>query len=344
MDDPGLRSSGRTEHVSDDPPTDDTATENPPTDDTATENPPTDDTATENPPTDDTATENPPTDVVSLADDLADQLDADVLLYNGLLTIQEIHRLIDLCSARRRRPNVVLLLVTYGGDPNAAYRLATCLQANYSDFSLLVSGYCKSAGTLIAVGATELAISDHGELGPLDIQMSKEDEPWGQQSSLTIMDTLTSLQEKAYIAFEDFFLKIKTRSADGITVKTAAGVAAEITNGIFSSLYGQVDPLHIGEAGRAMRIAAFYGERLLRIGGNITVSDLSQLTFGYPSHDFVIDRKEAERLFAKVRPPTDIELDLIESLGPSSLLPMDLMLPSPARIDFLSTELSEEED
>ena len=35
---------------------------------------------------------------------------------------------------------------------------------------------CKSAGTLLLIGATSLIISDRGELGPLDVQLSKPDE------------------------------------------------------------------------------------------------------------------------------------------------------------------------
>jgi ClpP class serine protease len=42
-----------------------------------------------------------------------------------------------------------------------------------------VSGYCKSAGTLIALGANELAFGEHGELGPLDVQIAKRDEVLG---------------------------------------------------------------------------------------------------------------------------------------------------------------------
>ncbi len=47
-------------------------------------------------------------------------------------------------------------MVTEGGDADPAYRIARCLQDHYDRFSLFVSGYCKSAGTLVALGAHEL--------------------------------------------------------------------------------------------------------------------------------------------------------------------------------------------
>ena len=61
---------------------------------------------------------------------------------------------------------------------------------------LYVSGYCKSAGTLVATGAHKLIMSDHGELGPLDVQMSKKDNFWKKESGLIVMNTLTALQKR----------------------------------------------------------------------------------------------------------------------------------------------------
>ena len=77
---------------------------------------------------------------------------------------------------------------------------------NMSVFFLYVSGFCKSAGTLVALGAHELTMSDHGELGPLDVQLLKKDEIWETQSGLTAMDTLSAYKLQAFEPFEEFFL------------------------------------------------------------------------------------------------------------------------------------------
>ena len=139
-----------------------------------------------------------------IANSIADSLDADVVFFNGSLHRDVDRRLIELCARRRRRKNVFLMLVTHGGDPNVAFRIARCLQVQYSKFTLFVSGLCKSAGTLIATGAHDLVVSDHGELGPLDVQMSKKDELWESQSGLILMDTLSALQDNALENFERF--------------------------------------------------------------------------------------------------------------------------------------------
>ena len=242
-----------------------------------------------------------------VANAIAKELDADVILYNGPMYRPVDENFIEGCLKRRRRKNVFFLLVTQGGDPDAAYRIARCLQEEYDRFILYVSGCCKSAGTLVAVGAHELIISAHGELGPLDVQMSKKDELWATQSGLAVIDTLTTLRDNVLSAFEHFFLEIKRKSNDAITLKTATEIATDMTTGIFSPLYGQVDPLHVGEAGRAMSIASHYGQRLLVKSKNIEQEALKFLISKYPSHSFVIDREEASLLFKEVREPSNME-------------------------------------
>jgi membrane-bound ClpP family serine protease len=130
----------------------------------------------------------------SAANLVGQSLGADVLLYNG-----PIMRPIDMafhsvCRTREHKAkNVVLLLITEGGDPDAAYRMSRGLQEHYERFSCLVPGWCKSAGTLIAVGAHDLIFTGTGELGPLDVQMSKRDDLIEMQSGQTVVAALTRI-------------------------------------------------------------------------------------------------------------------------------------------------------
>jgi len=82
---------------------------------------------------------------------------------------------------------VNLVLSTFGGDPDAGFRIARCLQHYFTDgITLFVPHYCKSAGTLIAIGASELVLSDRGELGPLDVQLVKSDEMFERSSGMAL--------------------------------------------------------------------------------------------------------------------------------------------------------------
>src|SRR5687767_11306085 len=123
-----------------------------------------------------------PNPLVAAADLLADARDADVFFFNAAIRRPIDDKIIELVAARNKRKNVILVLVSEGGDADAAYRIARCLQESYGRFMLLCGGYCKSAATLIAIGAHDLVISDCGELGPLDVQMSKTDEVMQRQS------------------------------------------------------------------------------------------------------------------------------------------------------------------
>ncbi|MBI3492251.1 MAG: hypothetical protein HY047_10790 [Acidobacteria bacterium] len=94
------------------------------------------------------------------ANAVADATNADVLLVNSPIARPLDLTVLRMCRQHQRRENVLLVLITEGGDPDPAYRLARCLQDNYRRFSLFVSGYCKSAGTLVALGAHELIVAD----------------------------------------------------------------------------------------------------------------------------------------------------------------------------------------
>lgn len=206
--------------------------------------------------------------------ELTDSASADIVLCNAAIERGLDGRIISLCHDRRRRPNVLLILVSEGGNPDVAYRIARTLQCAYERFSCLVSGYCKSAGTLLALGAHELVFGNHGELGPLDVQMAKKDELMESESGLTVMTALTALHEKAMLAFEHFFIQTTVRGAGRITVRTASTIATELTRALFSPISDQIDPLHVGEAWRSMAVAKAYGERLMEKSKNFSSEKL----------------------------------------------------------------------
>jgi hypothetical protein len=267
---------------------------------------------------------------------VTDSASADVLLCNARIERDIDDDLIRLCYGRRRRPNVLLILVTEGGNPDAAFRIARALQCLYERFVCVISGYCKSAGTLIALGADELVYGHYGELGPLDVQMVKKDELFESESGLTVMTALIALHEKSLLAFEHFFLQTSFHSGGRISVRTASHIATELTKALFGPISQQIDPLHMGEAFRSMTVANAYGERLIERSKNITSEKLDELISEYPSHSFVIDRLEAGKIFKNVREANGDEQALLDLWGS--------MVINPRRtpyVKFLSDEIQE---
>ena len=172
---------------------------------------------------------------------------------------------------------------------------------------------CKSAGSLIAVGVHTIAMSERGELGPLDIQIGQRDEVFGFQSGLVAVQALETLQEQSFSYFEAGFVRLTRRSGGRITTRTAAELASSLAGSLFGQIYGQLDPMRLGENYRQMLVSREYATRLARVS-SIRSDSVDKLITTYPSHGFVIDRLEARSLFADVRGPTECETELAQQL------------------------------
>ncbi|ARA23675.1 TPA: hypothetical protein ACKRXW_001831 [Proteus mirabilis] len=227
----------------------------------------------------------------------------DLLYYNGPINWNGYEKITSLCRQSNPEKDAILILLTYGGDPNAAYRIARAIRHNYKKLTIIIPSDCKSAGTLITIGATNLIIGDCGELGPLDVQLRKQDEMFENSSALDYYQALSGLQHFAKSAFKDYLLDMKSNF--GVTAKMAAEFSSNLTTGLFSKIYAQLDPIKLGEVQRAVQIAESYGERLNEYDHILQDNAMNELVAGYPSHSFVIDRKEASKLFKNVSPPLD---------------------------------------
>lgn len=94
----------------------------------------------------------------------------------------------------------------------------------------------------------------------------------------------------------------------------AAEMASKLTSNMFNPIYAQIDPVKLGETSRANAIGFEYGQRLNVTANNLKKDALVRLITSYPSHSFVIDRKEAADLFQRVRAPNEMETTLLDYL------------------------------
>ena len=259
-----------------------------------------------------------------LAQLYADKKDADVILFDGPVCYGQEQILLDAIlgvDPQKRRSvmrenekagaNVLLVLMTPGGVPGVAYRIARLLQDKYERFEVFVPSWCKSAGTLIALGATEIIMSDLGELGPLDVQIIPKDATLEHVSSAVILSTLEVLQKKCYETFRLYLHDLTSGSAGNVTLKTALEVATQFSAELYKPIFAQIEPGHIGDMHRNMNMTLEYGKRLAEIGENTKDVDgvVRHLVYGYPYHGFVIDRQEASRLFRAVSRPQKKDQD-----------------------------------
>lgn len=241
----------------------------------------------------------------SAAEVVGSEANADVILFNGEID-HGSYRLLARECVRPIHENCFLILSTFGGNAHDAYRIARLLQRRYREISIFVPRYCKSAGTLITLSGNALIISDEGELGPLDVQVQKQDEIAEFGSGLATTQSFDFLQGKSMDAFRDFLLDIKLGSR--VTTKMASDIATNLTIGLFAPIYQQIDAVRLGELSRSIMIADDYGKRLQT--NNVKPETLTRLVVGYPSHSFIIDRDEAHELFHNVSRPTENQIEL----------------------------------
>jgi hypothetical protein len=229
----------------------------------------------------------------------------DVYSYVGPIDKTGYDSLCDLLEENKdkQREKVLLVMCTGGGNPNAGYRIARALIHHYGPekFRLAVPAECKSAGTLVGIGAHGLVVFDRGELGPLDVQFQKQDELFQQSSGLDILRGMTYLKSDALSAFNDYLLDINGGS--GLSTKVASEIASKLVMGIYEPMYAQIDPIRLGEMNAALQIAHEYGTRLNEKSKNLKDASLGKLINSYPNHGFVIDRAEARTLFERVDSP-----------------------------------------
>lgn len=228
----------------------------------------------------------------------------EIFIFSGSIGRRAVRTMQHAAERLKSRDKAAMLfLTTDGGDPHAAYWLIHSLRSCFTRTRLVLAGLCKSAGTIVAVGADEIAFGDHGELGPLDVQLRQQDELYGWSSGLDIMQAVQSVSEQAEAAFCRY---VERFSSMGITTLTASQMACDLAGRIFQPIAAQIDPLRIGESERAMQIAKHYGERL-GADERLKEDGLDRLIGAYPSHWTVIDMDEAKKSFKNVAGMTEDE-------------------------------------
>lgn len=268
---------------------------------------------------------------------------ADILLFNGPTNRTCVHSFISTVSRRKRRSRVVLVLITSGGDADAAYRMARCLQGCYEHVTVFVPGWCKSAGTLLAIGAHRLVMSPFAELGPLDVQVGKRDDLFEYGSGLEIDAAMSQLETMSFSMFSHFLMSIEHASGNRVTFKTASQLAADVVTKLFGNIYAQIDPMKIGETTRLMMIAKDYGERLAAKGQNFARTDgIDLLVSAYSSHGFVIDFEEAATIFKIVEQAPPAYVQLMTGLGDAAFYPIESTTEREYISGYLSKELPNE--
>ncbi|MGB3070406.1 MAG: hypothetical protein WBC18_17760 [Ottowia sp.] len=173
-----------------------------------------------------------------------------------------------------------LLIVSNGGDPTVAWRIVSLIRERVQKFSVLVPQAAFSAATLIALGADEIVMHPHGNLGPTDPQIhairpgSTDRTPFGS---------------------EDLAAFLKFAREIGITDQ------AQLLS-VFNHFCEEVGSVAVGIAARSAHLGVSMGEKLLQLhmkadGERAKARSISEkLTRDFFHHGYPLSRTEAKSI------------------------------------------------
>ena len=198
-----------------------------------------------------------------------------------------------------------LMLVSDGGDPTVAWRIVSLIRERVKTFAVLLPQAAYSAATLIALGADEIVMHPHGNLGPVDpqIQTIRKDEH-GKESQIGFgAEDLSS------------FLRF-TRESVGLTDQDRLAQ-------MFELFCKEVGSVQIGVAARSSQLSMTMGEKLLMM--HMTDSDQSQkaatiaesLNKNFFHHGYPVSRSEAKEIGLKIADANSEVEDLLWTMWSS---------------------------
>lgn len=212
---------------------------------------------------------------------------------------------------------VSIFVQSPGGNPDEGFRLVRTFRQYTDDIEAIVVHWAKSGATFLCLSANSIAMSYDGELGPLDTQIR---DPRGGRSisALNAFKSLEFLREHALETLETLIRYYVEEHRMSLT--NAVRSAEPLASDIVTPLFGQVDPLELGEARRYLNIVEQYSRIVMErhsyphIPQEYRENMVRKLVWDYPSHGFVIDREEARKVGLNIVDLDDKSTALCEEL------------------------------
>lgn len=210
---------------------------------------------------------------------------------------------------------VGVLLDSLGGDARAAYQVAMLLRKRCGGFIAIIPRIAKSAATLLALGADEIALGTDGELGPLDAQFTDPD----REESISALDEFQALERLhafALQAIDSSMFLLSSRT--GKKVETLMPMVLRFITDMTRPMFENIDAVHYTQMARALKVAEDYAVRLLQPKYSEENAQIlaRHLVEKYPGHGFVIDAEEANLFGLKMMELSSDQRDAVDTLLP----------------------------
>lgn len=241
----------------------------------------------------------------------------------GMLDFDDIthpltETIIDYGDSIEQGKKLTVILHTSGGNPHAAYRLATFLQKRTGGFEVVIPKKAKSGGTLFVLGAMKIIMGQMAELGPLDMQVQdQESESW--DSALNETKALQTLSREALVLYAEK-MQVLQKLHRWKKFETRNRIATDFVNEMIRPLVEKIDAVHYTKMARIMEIMKKYGMSLMNRAGYPAVKHkkvVESLGEDFPDHSYIIDLRDAKDLGLRVESPRQEVANLVETMAKS---------------------------
>jgi hypothetical protein len=183
-----------------------------------------------------------------------------------------------------------LLLHTNGGHTATAWRLINLLRSFCDDFEVIVPSKAMSAGTLMSLGANRIVMTKQAALGPIDPSLNHPLNPSIPMGNQMARVPVSVEAVRGYIDE----IKRDLKSQDALTA-------------VWVNLADKVHPLVLGEIFRQREQIRFLARQL--VVNQVSDSKKQDKIIDFlcadsGSHDYTINRREAEKLGLVIEKPS----------------------------------------
>ena len=196
---------------------------------------------------------------------------------------------------------ISLFLYTLGGDTLAAWNIVNLIREFCKEFEIIIPNKCRSAGTLMALGANVIVMTKQATLGPIDPSLNSPLNPEIPNSNPPQRIPVSVESVKGYFDM----LKEEVGADDKQSLSAA-----------YNNLTETVNPLVLGNIFRVKKQIIMLAEKMLAmhsVDDSIANRIISFLCSDSGSHDYTLNRTEARDLGLNVESPNEQMYQMIKS-------------------------------
>jgi hypothetical protein len=185
--------------------------------------------------------------------------------------------------------SIDVLIHTYGGSPNAAYRIGQVIRDFSKEVTFLVPYHSHSAGTLACFSANTIRLGAYAVVGPIDISHGGIE--------LASIDYYMNFAERCRENMEEMLFKVIKKRTNVPSVTPNPQICSSVESELLVEMVRQVGALNVGRFFRERTLTGHYAIRLLidymfaNEANKVSLSQQisNQFLFEFPAHAFDMD-------------------------------------------------------